>query len=177
MGARLWVTRETTRAKSRSFSEPASFRNPSLPRSQVRDGFLVSASVQPQISKEREGVVWCTIPRACPSPACGRGALLRHAFVALRAMWLPVRCRGSALHVVMVDSCYRVAPGSPQDSQFDRDAYLQSLANEVLLAMRASVASSAASHVPHWQARCRSTTRPVSMTPVRAHRSACALGP
>ena len=122
-------------------------------------------------------MVWCTIPRACPSPACGRGALLRHAFVALRATWLPVRCRGSALHVVMVDSCYRVAPGSPQDSQFDRDAYLQSLANEVLLAVRASVASSAASHVPHWQARCRSTTRPVSMTPVRAHRSACALGP
>ena len=36
--------------------------------------------------------------------------------------WLPVRCRGSALHVVMVDSCYRVAPGSPQDSQFDRNA-------------------------------------------------------
>lgn len=130
-----------------------------------------------KFTKEREGVVWCTIPRACPSPACGRGALLRHAFVALRATWLPVRCRGSALHVVMVDSCYRVAPGSPQDSQFDRDAYLQSLANEVLLAVRASVASSAASHVPHWQARCRSTTRPVSMTPVRAHRSACALGP
>ena len=122
-------------------------------------------------------MVWCVQSRV-RARRLRAGAARYFATHSLRCVrWLPVRCRGSALHVVMVDSCYRVAPGSPQDSQFDRDAYLQSLANEVLLAVRASVASSAASHVPHWQARCRSTTRPVSMTPVRAHRSACALGP
>lgn len=182
LGARLWVTRETTRV---FFALTISFvlQNRLLCETQVWKrvrlamAFSFPRPYNHKFTKEREGVAWCTIPRACPSPACGRGALLRHAFVALRATWLPVRYRGSALHVVVVDSCYRVAPGSPQDSQFDRDAYLQSLANEVLLAVRASVASSAASHVPHWQARCRSTTRPVSMTPVRAHRSACALGP
>ena len=150
---------------------------PKLEESQARDGFLVSASVQPQIYKRREKA-WYGVQSRVRARRLRAGAARYFATHSLRCVrWLPVRCRGSALHVVMVDSCYRVAPGSPQDSQFDRDAYLQSLANEVLLAVRASVASSAASHVPHWQARCRSTTRPVSMTPVRAHRSACALGP
>ena len=67
-----------------------------------------------KFTKEREGVVWCTIPRACPSPACGRGALLRHAFVALRAVvacavpWLgTARCDGGFL----LPCCSRIAAG------------------------------------------------------------------
>lgn len=127
MGARLWVTRETTRV---FFALTISFvlQNRLLCETQVWKrvrlamAFSFPRPYNHKFTKEREGVAWCTIPRACPSPACGRGALLRHAFVALRATWLPVRYRGSALHVMVVDSCYRVAPGSPQDSQFDRNA-------------------------------------------------------
>ena len=177
MGARLWVTTETTRALNLVRSPNCFIPEPEFAE-ESGSRWLSRFRVRTTTNLQRREKAWYGVQSRVRARRLRAGAARYFATHSLRCVrWLPVRCRGSALHVVMVDSCYRVAPGSPQDSQFDRDAYLQSLANEVLLAVRASVASSAASHVPHWQARCRSTTRPVSMTPVRAHRSACALGP
>ena len=97
-----------------------------------------------------------------PSPACGRGASpspvaydVVSGAVPVRYVVSGVRCRAwlatvvaslPRSHVVMVELFFTARVTVLTEGMHDRDAYWQSLANEVILAVRASVRSCAAWH-------------------------------